>query len=521
MRATATKTKTVPTPTTMAAAYPHPPDVEGVASNGSKKKKKKKGKGRALDVDQQKVVGAIRGPADGQVDGEDEGIDDDDLPALESTGDHHNHNHHNHYHHHHHTHPDHNHPHINHNYHHHHGHRRTGLSPELESVHLNTTAKLNASAQAALRMTSTASAQAELLAAANELYRRMESETRDPIIDGGGRDGADNNSSEYWAQLPNHIRSFVQTTYAHGAAMSASERQKSEAMLALAQTMVDEAHSRAGFGSAPGVGPPSFDPALLSDPEFQRIVAMSRPPRNMNRFDEYAGEEYYSDNEDLDDLEGVEREQRMLQQYESTNDGTTNGKSASPLCAPVPFPLRRSDPTMTPSLASCADLALSSLPPPRPAPACDLPDRLARPLSDFQEEEKEEEKGRRGSPTPSTIPATHTAYTDPPAAGLHAEPDLTTAPAIHACSTDHHSGAAKRSAAPAQLTGGRQAARIQRQPSVVDRHPHQPSADEQHFHRAIHHKAPAEHDEQIHRTRDQWYLDHLDHLDKREEQALE
>jgi hypothetical protein len=333
MRATATKTKTVPTPTTIAAAAAYPPGVGGVAvSNSSKKKKKKKGKGRAVDVEQQKVVGAVRGPTDGQLDGEDEGIDDDDddLPALESTGDHHHshHNHHNHYHHHHHTHPDHNHPHINHN-HHHHGHRRTGLSPELESVHLNTTAKLNASAQAALRMTSTASAQAELLAAANELYRRMESETREPIIDGGGRDGGESNSSEYWAQLPNHIRSFVQTTYAHGAAMSASERQKSEAMLALAQTMVDEAHSRAGFGTAPGVGPPSFDPALLSDPEFQRIVAMSRPPRNMNRFEEYGAEEYYSDNGELDDLEEVEREQRMLQQYESTNEGTTNGKCAA------------------------------------------------------------------------------------------------------------------------------------------------------------------------------------------------
>lgn len=346
MRGTATKAKTVPTPTTMATTYP--PEVAEVAvSNSSKKKKKKKGKGRALDVDQQKVVGAIRGPTDAQVDGEDEGIDDDDddLPALESTGDHHNH--HNHYHHHHHNHPDHNHPHINHNYH-HHGHRRTGLSPELESVHLNTTAKLNASAQAALRMTSTASAQAELLAAANELYRRMESETRDPIIDGGGRDGVDSNSSEYWAQLPNHIRSFVQTTYAHGAAMSASERQKSEAMLALAQTMVDEAHSRAGFGSAPGVGPPSFDPALLSDPEFQRIVAMSRLPRSMNRFDEYAGEEYYSDNEDLDELEGVEREQR--QQYESTNDGTTNGKSGY---MPLSMPLSMS--TMPLSMPLCAD----------------------------------------------------------------------------------------------------------------------------------------------------------------------
>jgi hypothetical protein len=354
MHATATKTKAVPT-TTMPTAYP--PGVGGVAvSNSSKKKKKKKGKGRAVDVEQHSAVGAVRGPSDGHVDGEDEGIDDDDddLPALESTGDYHNH--HNHYHHHHHTHPDHNHPHINHT-HHHHGHRRTGLSPELESVHLNTTAKLNASAQAALRMTSTASAQAELLAAANELYRRMESETRDPILDGGGRDGVDGNSSEYWAQLPNHIRSFVQTTYAHGAAMSASERQKSEAMLALAQTMVDEAHSRAGFGSAPGGGggPPSFDPALLSDPEFQRIVAMSRPPRNMDRFDEYAAEEYYSDNEEMD-LEDVEREPHMLHQYESTNDGTTNGMSAALLLAYILSffsYLRRSDPTTTPSFALC------------------------------------------------------------------------------------------------------------------------------------------------------------------------
>jgi len=349
MPATATKTKTVPTPTAMAAAYP--PEVGAVVSNSGKKKKKKKGKGRAVDVDQQNSVGAVRGPADGQGDGEDEGINDDaDLPPLGSAGDHHNH-------HHHHTHPDHNHPHINHD-HHHHGHRRTGLSPELESVHLSTTAKLNASAQAALRMTSTASAQAELLAAANELYRRMESETRDPIIGGGGREGADSNSSEYWAQLPNHIRSFVQTTYAHGAAMSASERQKSEAMLALAQTMVDEAHSRAGFGPAPGGGPPSFDPALLSDPEFQRIVAMSRPPRNMNRFEEYAADEYYSDNEEMDDLED-EREQHLLQQYESTNDGTTNGMSVLLYYLLISFlsfltcPLRRSDPTMTLSFASC------------------------------------------------------------------------------------------------------------------------------------------------------------------------
>ena len=508
----------------MAAAYT-PAGV--VVSNSSKKKKKKKGKGRAVDVDQQNAVGAVRRPVDGQVDGEDEGIDDDDdLPALESTGDHHNH--HNHHHHHHHTHPDHNHPHISHN-HHHHGHRRTGLSPELESVHRNMTAKLNASAQAALRMTSTASAQAELLAAANELYRRMESETRDPTIDGGGRDGADSHSSEYWA---NQLRSFVQTTSPHGAALSPSERQKSEAMLALAQTMVDEANSRVGFGSGPGGGPPSFDPALLSDPEFQRIVAMSRPSRNMNRFDEYAAEEYYSDNEEMDDLEEVEHEQHLMQQYESTNDGTANGMSALLYCMLLFLsfflymnltPIRSDDDTQF--RASCADLAFLLFLRHVPHLPATFLIPLARPLSDIQEEEKEEEKRCLGSATSSatdSTDSTHSTHQYAPPADFHAEPKPATAAAVHAGSTDHNPGASKCSAAPAQLTGSGQAARVQRQPTVVDYHLHQSSADEQHVDRAIHHNAPSKHHQQIHsRTCDQWNRDHPRHLDKGEEQTLE
>lgn len=51
----------------------------------------------------------------------------------------------------------------------------------------------------------TEAAQAELLATANELYRRMDA---DPA---GGMGVA--SDEEYWASLPAHIRNFVRTTY--------------------------------------------------------------------------------------------------------------------------------------------------------------------------------------------------------------------------------------------------------------------------------------------------------------------
>lgn len=139
-------------------------------------------------------------------------------------------------------------------------------------------------------MSTTATAQAELLAAANELYKRMETEQL----------ASDSNDGEYWKQLPSHIRSFVETTYAHGAALTPNERSKSQAMLALAQTMVDEATSRFPTGGFP----PPFDPSLLSDPKFAEKFGMkSGTIGAMNLMREYADEaydDYVSENDDED-----------------------------------------------------------------------------------------------------------------------------------------------------------------------------------------------------------------------------
>jgi len=74
----------------------------------------------------------------------------------------------------------------------------------------------------------TAAAQAELLATANELYQRMDA-------GGGGLrpDGA------YWAALPAHIRNFVRTASLSPPLRSAggNERAKAQAMYAIAQQM--------------------------------------------------------------------------------------------------------------------------------------------------------------------------------------------------------------------------------------------------------------------------------------------
>jgi hypothetical protein len=151
---------------------------------------------------------------------------------------------------------------------------------------------------AGLRMSTTATAQAELLAAANELYKRMETEQL----------ASDSNDGEYWKQLPSHIRSFVETTYAHGATLTPNERSKSQAMLALAQTMVDEATSRFPTGGFP----PPFDPSLLSDPKFAEKFGMKAGSIGaMNLMREYADEAYddyvsENDDEDLDEEQQYE-----------------------------------------------------------------------------------------------------------------------------------------------------------------------------------------------------------------------
>ena len=170
------------TATTPAAPAPAPPaPATPPAASPARKKKKKKGKGK--------------GPA--LYDGDDE--DDDDMPELEPVtlnGR----------------------PHAQH----------TGLSPELESVHLSTTASLSASVAAAARYSPTSVAEAELLATADHLARSMEVDPDGP-------------NDEYWASFPDHLRNFVRHTYSQ-LSSPGNEHQKTQAMYAIAQQI----HSGAG-----------------------------------------------------------------------------------------------------------------------------------------------------------------------------------------------------------------------------------------------------------------------------------
>ncbi len=163
-------------PLSTAPSSPHP-------VNGKKNKKKKKGKGKSVAV-----------AADF-----DEDEEEDDVPALEPNGTR--------------------------------GYEgsgqtrnaRTGLSPELESVHLSTTASLSASVAAARRSNPAAAmAEAELLATADHLARSMET---DP--EGGVND-------EYWATFPEHLRNFVRNTYSQ-LSSGGNEDEKTQAMYAIAQ----------------------------------------------------------------------------------------------------------------------------------------------------------------------------------------------------------------------------------------------------------------------------------------------
>lgn len=247
---------TKPTGPSAATRYP-PAATQTVSTTANKKKKKKKGKGKTGDASV-----PSNHPYRQEHDQQDE--DEEEIPIENDK------------------------------------HRRA-LESEFEGQpsRLGITLRGRAHLQAGLRMSTTATAQAELLAAANELYKRMETEQL----------ANDSNDGEYWKQLPSHIRSFVETTYAHGAALTPNERSKSQAMLALAQTMVDEATNRFPAGGFP----PPFDPSLLSDPKFTEKFGMK--PGNigaMNLMREYADEaydDYVSDNDDED----LEEEQ----QYEA------------------------------------------------------------------------------------------------------------------------------------------------------------------------------------------------------------
>lgn len=265
-----------PLPPATATAPSTPlPSSPAQASTGAKKRKKKKGKGKGVAT---------------LYDGDDE--DDEDLPELEPA-----------------TIPN--------------GRGRsashTGLSPELESVHLSTTASLSASVAAAARFNPAAVAEAELLATADHLARSMEA------------DPEGMSSDEYWASFPDHLRNFVRHTYSQ-LSSPGDEDEKTQAMYNIAQQI----HSGAGVNftaqatlkgltrtATTRYGPPgafpTFDPSIFTDPAFTQAMERAAAANGFQSpsaqdvhavadvvLNEYADEEgeYYSDDEGEDEDDG-------------------------------------------------------------------------------------------------------------------------------------------------------------------------------------------------------------------------
>lgn len=274
-----------PAPAPAPAPVPSVPPSPSKGTPNGKKKKKKKGKGKSVAVDEEDDY-------------------DEDMPDLEPmhtilngrTTSH------------------------------------TGLSPELESVHLSTTRSLSAA-----QLNPAEAAEAELLATADHLARSMELDSADGDI-----------NNEYWASFPHNLRTFVRNTYSQLSAPG-TEQDKTRAMYAIAQQLQTGAGLPPGTGGLsltasatvkgvtrsattrypPGSFPTSmqFDPAIFADPGFaiamEKAAAASgfhihppssdrnsaQSPSNVVLLDEYGSEdqdypedEYYSEDE-LDDME--------------------------------------------------------------------------------------------------------------------------------------------------------------------------------------------------------------------------
>ncbi|EIM84195.1 uncharacterized protein STEHIDRAFT_123056, partial [Stereum hirsutum FP-91666 SS1] len=194
----------------------------------------------------------------------------------------------------------------------------------------------------------TEAAQAELLATANELYRRMDA---DPA---GGLGIA--SDEEYWASLPAHIRNFAQAMYAiaqqmvqTGAAAAAAAANNAsdphaaaaEAMKAaggnLPSGMAGLAGIGVGVGVGVGIGPPGgggmpagwpsslqlpVDPSMFSDAAFH--LAMEQVATG--RFDEHGVPESVSVGED--DEEEVSSDGETFGVRASSMLNTTNATQA-------------------------------------------------------------------------------------------------------------------------------------------------------------------------------------------------
>jgi hypothetical protein len=176
---------------------------------------------------------------------------------------------------------------------------RTGLSPELESVHLSTTASLSASAF----WQDDPATREELLATAEDLYRTMglpvgthPGHPRPPARNGGGEEeyadftDEEEDPVEYhhetshhtWASLPTNVRNFVRNSYAQ-----VPDRVKAEALYSMMMqpglvTRGPPPNSRSTtnghhYGAAAGHGAATyqsipFDPSIFSDPAFNAAM---------------------------------------------------------------------------------------------------------------------------------------------------------------------------------------------------------------------------------------------------------
>lgn len=140
--------------------------------------------------------------------------------------------------------------------------QRTGLSPEIESVHLSTT--LSVTAAAAARFNATAAAQADLLATATDLYRKMDADPQGTVTE----------EQDYLGSLPANIRNFVETAWA-SISNAQSDEMKQRTMYAIAHQMV-----LSGAGLANGLGKDAagkfpaypFDASALADPKFNQAA---------------------------------------------------------------------------------------------------------------------------------------------------------------------------------------------------------------------------------------------------------
>lgn len=184
-----------------------PSPAATVTQNVSKKKKKKKGKGRAAtDADATLADYPSRDMLDD---------DEDELPALEPCNG--------------------TQPHI--------PQSRTGLSPDLESVHLSSTATLSASARGKPSLNMSDAQQTEFL---SELYRKMDFDPATAMAD---------EVRESLDALPGGMRDFVQTALAGMAGLGLGENEvRQRTLYAIAQQMLSGGLGNLRSGLAKGNG---------------------------------------------------------------------------------------------------------------------------------------------------------------------------------------------------------------------------------------------------------------------------